>query len=289
MSPAFVLERFAPTSGNRTQDRLLSVLRYAAQNTRFYRDLAAKAGLDPQSDLSPLAPRLPKVELLDYLKYPERYEAPPLPLAAFRALIPRRRLFFPLPSIPKTALVSPGYWPRRNVRNFADPWQPAMSRWTPEAIHGPCDTLRGFAEGIAHGYTWIPPLRHSITVETGIIEGPLSEADRDFFWRAFGVPVYQQFMGFAGELLAFECEAHDGLHMVEENALIERDSGGEILITPFTHSRNPVMRLGSGMTAEIAPGECACGRFSPRLMLLARRRVSEPYKALHAEVLAGVQ
>ena len=289
MSPAIVLERFAPQLSDRTQDRLLSVLRNAARTTRFYRDLAASAGVDPQADLTALAARLPKVELLDYLKYTERYESPPSGLEAVRDALPHRRYFFPLTAMPRTALVSEGYWPRLNVRRFANPWQPAMSRWAPEALAGPLDTVRAFAEGVAQGYTWIPPLRHSITVQTGILEGPLSEADRDFFWRVFGVPVYEQFMGFGGELIAHECEAHHGLHLVEENALAERDETGEILLTWFSNPRHPVLRLGSGITAELAAGTCACGRTSPRLLYPKRRLVSKPYRALHAEALAGVQ
>ncbi len=45
----------------------------------------------------------------------------------------------------------------------------------------------------------------------------LSEYDRDLFWRAFEVPVFEQVVDVDGWLLASECDAHDGLH-IECNA-----------------------------------------------------------------------
>ena len=63
----------------------------------------------------------------------------------------------------------------------------------------------------------------------------LSDADRDELWRLFQVPVYALLVDEDGCVVAWECEAHDGLH-VDDRA---------------------------------KSGACACGRPGVKLMLLA--------------------
>jgi hypothetical protein len=67
----------------------------------------------------------------------------------------------------------------------------------------------------------------------------LSAAERERLWRAFRVPIFEQIIGPDGELLAAECEAHDGLHV--EAAGFSWDA----------------------YRMERAP--CGCGRKTPRL------------------------
>jgi hypothetical protein len=64
----------------------------------------------------------------------------------------------------------------------------------------------------------------------------LSARDRDALWKAFGVPVYEQYLSPKNRLLATECDAHSGLHVVSECEGL-----------PFDH--------------EV----CACGNPAPRL------------------------
>ena len=72
-------------------------------------------------------------------------------------------------------------------------------------------------------------------------EPRLTEEDRERFWRAFRVPVFEQIIAETGHLLAAECEAHDGLH-IETPGLKPR--AGEVLETTT----------------------CGCGRTTPRLV-----------------------
>jgi len=44
----------------------------------------------------------------------------------------------------------------------------------------------------------------------------LQDAERDALWQAFRVPVYTILLDRKGRLLAYECEAQDGLHVAEE-------------------------------------------------------------------------
>jgi hypothetical protein len=43
----------------------------------------------------------------------------------------------------------------------------------------------------------------------------LSDADRDELWRVFQVPVYMLLVTRDGRVVAWECEAQDGLHITE--------------------------------------------------------------------------
>ena len=44
----------------------------------------------------------------------------------------------------------------------------------------------------------------------------LEEVERDDLWRIFQVPVFTFLLDRKGRLLAYECEAQDGLHVAEE-------------------------------------------------------------------------
>ena len=83
-------------------------------------------------------------------------------------------------------------------------------------------------------------------------EADLSDDDRDMFWEAFGVPVFEQYLGRGNELLAVECDAHTGLHLVGDFENLNRGRKG-----------------------------CACGSPNPRLP--RRPRIAEL-----AELLAAV-
>jgi hypothetical protein len=72
----------------------------------------------------------------------------------------------------------------------------------------------------------------------------LSETERDELWRMFQVPVFAVLLDCGGRLLAWECEAQEGLH-AEPRA------------------------LWSAGVLESAP--CECGRPGPRLLLAARK------------------
>ena len=89
--------------------------------------------------------------------------------------------------------------------------------------------------------TRIPSLRNAIIALVRPGEPNLSEDEREHLWRAFRVPVFEQRIDESCNLLAAECEAHDGLH-VQSPGLIPRE--GEIVET----------------------AQCGCGRTTPRLI-----------------------
>ena len=130
---------------------------------------------------------------------------------------------------PRTAILAPGFQGTRTTRVFPNGWDESAARFQPQSIAAPVEELRRLAQRSIH-------LQHSVIALTYEGESGLSAADRELFWRAFGVPVFEQYLDRKGRLLATECDAHSGLHVVRgcEEFRLERET-------------------------------CACGDLSPRL------------------------
>jgi hypothetical protein len=143
---------------------------------------------------------------------------------------------YPVPPAPRTAVLVPWFRPAllasQPVRIFSHGWGEEAARYEPLAIAATLEQCR-----LLCGYL-IPSLNHALIV----LERPswprLTEADRNAFWRAFRVPVFEQIIGPTGQLLAGECEAHEGLHI---------EARGLRLTQKMVDSR-----------------PCACGRKAPR-------------------------
>ena len=126
-----------------------------------------------------------------------------------------------------------GFRSTGNVRVFEDGWTKEAAVWGPYSIAGTLVQLSA-----------LPPvhsLRNALIVLVRPNEPSLAEEDRDRLWRAFRVPVFEQRIDGLCNLLAAECEAHDGLHL-ESPAAIPRE--GEMVETAM----------------------CGCGRTTPRLI-----------------------
>jgi len=86
-------------------------------------------------------------------------------------------------------------------------------------------------------------------------EPALTERDRDLFWDVFGVPTFEQLLTHRNELIASECDAHDGLHL--RGAVCVREGW------------------------ELDKSPCDCG--DPRPRLVAVRGAAEPALQLCVE------
>ena len=142
-------------------------------------------------------------------------------------------LLYPIQPPPKTAVLVPWFRSHGTVRVFARGWTEEAARFRPCAIAATPAQLDELAASRA------PSLSHAVIALTRPDEPRLSESSRDRFWAAFRVPVFEQIIGDRGELLAAECEAHDGLHIESE-----------------TMPRQ----------AKVDESPCACGRKTPRLV-----------------------
>lgn len=138
----------------------------------------------------------------------------------------------PLDPAPRTAILAPGFAETATVRVFPQGWTQAAARFHPTSIAGRLDALRDMAR-------YDVELQHAVIVFTDV-QQRLSEHDREFLWQAFGVPVFEQCLGPGNELVAGECEAHEGLHVAS--------------------------RVPAEWDGEVEHGRCACGSTAPRLV-----------------------
>ena len=126
-------------------------------------------------------------------------------------------------------MLTAGFRPTKLARVFPQGWNERAARYSPASIAGPLEQLLEVARA---GWR----VEHSLVVFTFPGELGLSASDRESFWKAFEVPVFEQYLGPKSQLLATECDAHSGLHVV--NGYDDLDLEHEV---------------------------CACGNRAPRL------------------------
>jgi hypothetical protein len=140
----------------------------------------------------------------------------------------------PMDPAPRTAILAPGFQPTKTARVFPRGWCELAARFQPQSIAASLVDLRRLA---AQGLR----LEHAVIAFTFEGEDGLSSADRELFWRGFGVPVFEQLLDSRNRLLAMECDAHSGLHV-----------------------------LGGCQDLRLEREPCACGDRSPRISRGAR-------------------
>jgi len=140
------------------------------------------------------------------------------------------RFVHPIDPEPRTAILVPGFQETKMVRVFAQGWDDRAARFQPTSVAGTMDQLRQVAEAGVE-------LSHAVIAFTYPDEPGLSRSDRDLLWQGLGVPIFEQYLDRNNKLLAMECDAHAGMHVV---------AGCE----------------GLDVESEV----CACGNRAPRLM-----------------------
>ncbi len=166
----------------------------------------------------------------------------------------------------RVAVLGAGFEESGPVRVFRYDSPQELAEYGPDAIAGPMDRIRKTALDVRAGRLKLPALERAVVVFTGLRDGMLEPGDRELFWQAFRVPVYEQLQGFHREALATECDAHEGLHVETSNALFELDSEEHLLLTGLACSAYAVVRLVTGFSARVEEGLCGCGWTGPRLL-----------------------
>lgn len=150
---------------------------------------------------------------------------------------------FPVDGTDRIAVVASSFDLPGNARQFSVENRSAIFAYEPQALvaaYRDAIQLRGLE------------LEHALVILTPHGGDPLSEDERDLLWRVFRVPVYEQLQGASGEVVAAECEVHDGLHLAEG-----RQDAPDWL------------------ECEVVRAHCECGRETPRLRkLLPTRRAA---------------
>lgn len=152
--------------------------------------------------------------------------------------------------------VPPAGPPRRTavLRNLR---VPRGCRRVDPATQNIFDALESFRpDAIAGSYAQLTALS-GLTVNAAVIvfteagTQTLSPVQRDTLWDLYRVPIFEQLLTADGRLLATECEAHDGLHIVEDHPAI-----GALSLTDEP---------------------CACGQNSRRIAIASRVLAAAAY------------
>ena len=117
---------------------------------------------------------------------------------------------------------------------------------------------------------------HSLVTSAEILEGE----DRELLEQVFGCPVFNRYGCREVSVVASECSAHSGLHVMAEGLYIEIETPngpaapgemGAVLVTDLLNGAMPLIRYRIGDLAAWADGPCPCGRGLPRLERVAGR------------------
>jgi hypothetical protein len=117
------------------------------------------------------------------------------------------RFIHPMDPMPRTAILAPGFRESKLARVFPAGWNEAADRFQPTSVAGTPDQLRRLARA------GVRP-QHSVVAFTYDGQEGLTAGDRELFWKLLGVPVFEQLLSPGNELIAMECDAHDGMHLV---------------------------------------------------------------------------
>jgi phenylacetate-CoA ligase len=146
-----------------------------------------------------------------------------------------------------------------------------IAEWKPTLLDGYAEALDFLAHYLkSKGRVDVAPKAIMSSAQT------LPEGSRKLIEEAFGCRVFDKYGAREFSGIAYECEAHDGHHVVGEGYIVEvlRDGApaapgevGEIVITDLNNYCLPFIRyrIGDLGTAMDAAAACACGRGLPRI------------------------
>ena len=113
---------------------------------------------------------------------------------------------------------------------------------------------------------------------------PYSEETRNKIEKFFGIDVYNSYglSEMNGPGVAFECAEKNGMHLWEDNfimELIDPDTGekvpegekGELVLTTLCREAMPILRYRTRDIVTIIPGKCKCGRTHRRISRIIGR------------------
>ncbi len=133
---------------------------------------------------------------------------------------------------------------------------------------------------------------HSIVTSAEILE----DHERRLLEDVFRCPVFNRYGCREVSVIASECTAHAGLHVMAEGLYVEVETPhgpaapgemGAILITDLLNYAMPLIRYRIGDLGSWAEGTCRCGRGLPRLQRVAGR-VTDFLAGCDGRLVSGV-
>lgn len=241
-------------AGNRTA-RFRSVL-LAAARIEDYHVALAEAGLDT-------APAIRKVR--DVEETLRRISLTPFARYArmFGGKLPAPSLRKPERGETRTAIVLSYRDAKQGLANLQSvAAMPAI--YSPVGAAAATHDLYRLAKAIqaAPKPEWL--IEHAVVAFSGVEAGILTQDHRNLLWETYEAPLFEQFLGVNGEVVAAECEIHAGLHVRTESAVIEIVND-ELVLTSLTDEVCPTLRVRTGLSATMESAPCECGKAEPRL------------------------
>lgn len=149
-----------------------------------------------------------------------------------------------------------------------------MDRYRPEVVFGYGVTMSLLAEfllidgGLQHR-----PRTAIVTAEA------ITTEQKKLIERAFECPVWEHYGSREVGMVASECEYHSGLHFHPTGCLVELRYEGEVqdgpmyrlILTDLLNYGLPLLRYDTGDNVLLADGNCACGRWFPRVKSILGR------------------
>ena len=138
----------------------------------------------------------------------------------------------------------------------------------------------------------VPHRPHAIITSAEVLE----DEDRALVEEVFGCRVFNRYGCREVSVIASECPAHAGMHVMAEGLLVEIETPtgpawpgetGCILVTDLLNQAMPLIRYRIGDMGSWAAGACPCGRALPRLEKVAGR-VTEFLVGAEGQLVSGV-
>jgi len=124
--------------------------------------------------------------------------------------------------------------------------------------------------------------------------GELADGQKELVKRTLGREIFDRYGPHEMEGVAYECEAHTGLHISAEGYIVEflplagGDGICELAITDLDNFATPLVRYKIGDLARPIAGKCPCGRTLPLVSHLLGRS-ADAVRTASGKVLAPVE
>ncbi|MEN8225560.1 MAG: hypothetical protein ABFS05_09405 [Bacteroidota bacterium] len=157
-----------------------------------------------------------------------------------------------------------------NAFNFNDAYLEMavnkIQKFRPALIRGYLSAIILLAEYIKrNNIKGIKPIAVSCTSET------LFPEYRKMIEEVFQAPLFNQYGCGECNSIAFECSAHNGMHISMEHCMLEQDDDNNLIVTNLDNHSQPFIRYKNGDKGIISNEPCICGNAAPRLTELQGR------------------
>lgn len=184
------------------------------------------------------------------------------------------------PRVARIASPSPWHLSAQVGATLADPRRPTLrlpattpfdellhrlGEWDPTVLHGYASVLGALADAQLAGEVRLRPQRVLSGAE------PLTDGFRERVREAWGIEPHDQYVTTEAGFVATECDAHDGMHVIEEDTVVEVLNDA-VLLTVLASRTVPLIRYRIDDRVQLDPDPCRCGRTSPRLRVEGRAR-----------------